>query len=272
MKKILILLFSIILLPISVNAMEYTDTFKIGDRVEVHIINDQEKMEFFVIRPSGSGEQYVWLFPRVNIENFENYRDSVTVYDQTLPGDHDATTVLEDAKIYNILINGTENWRIEEPPRLLNASDLTALGINKNPSSGKYEIMGDRFFIAPLKIIGFSDDPSLYNYWTQIADTTKAKAAVYAVTYNESYNNDTLTPVATLESYDISSITENYEFIVKPIVKVDKKYIDCLVGGTPPVNNAPTSEVTIPFEALAIMVISILAYILIRKKDIFNKI
>lgn len=270
MKKVVILFLSFWFLPLSANAMEYTDVFKIGDRVEVNIINDEEKKEFVVVRPSASGEQYVWMILNGNIQD-ANDKASITVYDETRPGDHEATTILEDAlPIYTILINGTEGWRIAEPPRLFDASDIAALGINKG-TSGKYEIMGDRKFIAPIRL-SLANDPSEYNYWTQIADTTKTNASVYAVTYNESYNGDTLTHLATLESYDISSITDNYEFVVRPIVRVDKQYIDCLVGQTPPVKDVPTSEVTMPFEAIAVVVISILAYILIRKKDVFDRI
>ncbi|MDD2409464.1 MAG: hypothetical protein PHD03_01940 [Bacilli bacterium] len=272
MKKCFILVTTLLFIPISVNAAEYTDTFKIGDRLEVFIVNDQVKKEFHVIRPSATGEQYVWMMLNGNVENYDDYRNSITVYDQTLPGEHEATTVLEDAlPVYNVLINGTTGWRIEGTPRLLNAEDLTVLGINIS-TSGKYEIMGDRNFIAPTKTDAFPD-PSGYNYWTQIADSSATNASVFAVTYNESYNGDSLTPVATLESYNITSVTENPEFIVRPVVKVDKKYIDCIISdSTTPVGNVKTSEVKMPIEAIAIIGVATLAYILIRKKDIFNKI
>ena len=273
MKKIFILVATLLFIPVSVSAAEYSDTFKIGDRLEVFIANDQEKKEFHVMRPSAAGEQYVWMMLNGNVENFEDYRNSITVYDQIRPGEHDeVTTVLEDAlPIYNVLINGTQGWRIIGTPRLLNAEDLTALGLTTG-TSGKYEIMGDRDFIAPTKTDAFTD-PSGYNYWTQIADTSATNASVFAVTFNESYNGDSLTPVATLESYDITSVTESPQFIVRPIVKVDKQYIDCIISdSTTPVGNVKTSEVKMPIEAVAIIGIATLAYILIRKKDIFNKI
>lgn len=273
MKKVFVLIATLLFIPVSVNAAEYTDTFKIGDRLEVFIVNDQEKKEFHVIRPSAAGEQYVWMMLNGNVENDDDYRNSITVYDQVIPGEYDqVTTVLEDAlPIYNVLINGTQGWRYEGVPRLLNAEDLTVLGINLG-TSGKYEIMGDRSFIAPTKTDEYPD-PAGYNYWTQIADTSATNASVFAVTFNESYNGDSLTPVATLESYDITSVTENSQFLVRPVVKVDKQYIDCIISdSTTPVGNVKTSEAKMPIEAIAIIGIASLAYILIRKKDIFSKI
>lgn len=273
MKKVFVLIATLLFIPVSVNAAEYTDTFKIGDRLEVFIVNDQEKKEFHVIRPSAAGEQYVWMMLHTNVENTDDYRNSITVYDQVRPGEYDqVTTVLEDAlPIYNVLINGTQGWRIEGVPRLLNAEDLTVLGINLG-TSGKYEIMGDRSFLSPTKTDQVTD-PTMYNYWTQIANTSATNPSVFAVTFNESYNGDSLTPVATLESYDITSVTENPQFIVRPVVKVDKQYIDCIISDTTTtVGNVKTSEVKMPIEAIAIIGIASLAYILIRKKDIFNKI
>lgn len=272
MKKLMILFTTLLFIPISANAAEYTEAFKIGDRLQVFIANGQEKKEFHVIRPSASGEQYVWMMLTGNVENYNDYHNSITVFDQTLPGEHEATNVLEDAlPVYNVLVNGTQGWRIEGTPRLLNAEDITFLGLKTN-SNGVYEIMGDKYFLAPTKTDAYPE-PEGYNYWTQIPDNSATNTSVFVVTLNESFDGDSLTPVATIESVDISSVTESPEFIVRPVVKVDKKYIDCIVSSDPsPVKDVKTSEVLMPVGTIAIIGLAALGYIIIRKKDLFNKI
>ncbi len=273
MKKYLIGLLAVLLMPISVNAMAYSETFNVGDRVKVMIENDDEGAEFFVIKPSESGAQYVWMFLNGNVMDQDG--NSITVYDETIPGEREASAVFEDSMAYRLLHNATQKWRTEEV-RLLQLADLTELGIEKNPTNNQYQIMGNRKYLSPIKLTqgypGMANPKSAYNFWTQIEDTTKTNASVFAVTLNEDYNGDTLTPVAFLTSYDITSITDNPEFVIRPVIKIDKKYIDCLLDVPTTVSSPPTSEVKMPFEAISVIVIAGAAYLLIRKKEIFNKI
>lgn len=281
MKKIMFALLALVLLPISAYAEDEVihvtvDTpLEIGERVEIFIENDEKKQEFFVMRPSPAGEQYVWVLLNGNVMTPDG--KSISVYDEPIPGDHEATATLENAVIYEVLENGTSTWRKAEPARLFDTTDLEALGITKG-ASGKYEIMQNRLFLSPIKQV-YSGGPDEYNYWTQIEDTSAENTSVFAITLNENYNGDTLTPIATLESYDITQISTGAgakEFVVRPIVKVDKQYIDCVYKAKTPttttINNVKTSETIMPAETLIILGIAVLGIILIRKKDIFNKI
>ncbi len=284
MKKIFSLLLVLALFPVRVNAAEVRIDWRddlplyIGNRVEVWIEGDKtlKTKEFFVMRDTAPEEKYVWLIYNGNVED-PITNASITVYDQaTTGGDeedpHEATAVLENAKIYSVLLNGTSSWDIKETPRLLNAADLAAIGVKKN-TSGKYEITPAIKWLAPVVDVG-EDDPSGYNYWTQIEDESAENTSVFAVTYNESYNGDTLMPVATLESYDITPITEGPEFLVRPVVLVDKSLIDCVFGQpeTTTIKNVQTSEVTMPLQIVSVLAVAGVAYVLIRKKDLFNKI
>lgn len=272
MKKFLFAILALLLVPTTTLAMERSTPFKIGDKIEVKIISDDNKAVFYVIKPSAAGEQFVWALLNGNVEDTEPHKESIIVYDQTVPGEHEATHVLEESYAYGLLVRGTAGWRIDGAPRLLNEQDLTDLGIPKQ-ADGKFNIMGDRKFIGPVKL-SLSQDVTEWNYWTQIEDTTKPNKSMYAVTFNPNNNNDTLAPVAFVESFDISMISGGPKAVIRPVVKIDKQYIDCIVGGEgdAAVESVPTSEIKMPIEAIAVVAIASLAYILIRKKEIFKKI
>ncbi len=271
MKRTLIFLLMILLFPVSARAMAVSETFNVGDRVEVFIENDEVRREFFVIKPSASGDPYVWMIYNGNVADANN-QNTMTVYDQTIPEEQEATNILEDADINDVLKEGTKNWRAEVK-RLLTIDDIKELGVTVG-NSGKYEIMGDRFYIAPIvtTTAKLFTGASGYNFWTMSPDSSATTTSVYAVIYNENYNGDTLTPVAYVESVDISKHTVGSKYLVRPVVKVDKQYIDCIVGEKVTVSSPPTSEVKLPVEAIGIVVVAVIAYIIIRKKEVFTKI
>ncbi|MDD2504714.1 MAG: hypothetical protein PHF21_00375 [Bacilli bacterium] len=274
MKKVFVLLIGILMLPLCVNAMAVSETFKVGDRVKVLVENDNEGHEFFVIKPSAAGEEYVWMILNENV--MDNYGKSITVFDEVIPGEHETLTVWEESLAYSVLHNATETWRSTET-RLLNLQDLIDLGLEKEPVSGEYQIMGNRKYLAPIKLTGgypgMVNPKSAYNYWTQIYNTEAEETSVFAVILNEDYNGDSLTPLASVRSHEITSITDNVEFVIRPVIKIHKMYIDCFVDGTTTtVTSPPTAEVKLPFEVISIVAVAGIAYFLLRKKEIFNKI
>ena len=72
----------------------------------------------------------------------------------------------------------------------------------------------------------------MYNYWTQIPDASASNTSVFAVVYNET-RTDANGVWATLESQDITGITNNVEFGIRPVVVIKKEYILCNNSKTP---------------------------------------
>lgn len=284
MKKILIVLLGILILPLQTNAVAVSETFKIGDRVKVLVSEASEPVghEFFVIKPSAANDPYVWLFLNENVEN--EIGNTITVFDEIIQGEKEDLTDWKKSMAYELLHQATESWRprienYEDNIRLLNAQDIVDLGLEKNPVTGEYQILANRSRIAPIKLTGgypgMTNPDSAINYWTQIYDTEAEETSVFAVVLNKEYNeNDQLSPLAFIRSHEITSITDNVEFVLRPVIKIHKMYIDCFVDETPapPVVSPPTSEVNLPFEVVAVVGVAAVFYILVRKKEIFNKI
>ena len=267
MKKILISLMCILLLPLSVNAVASSESFNVGDRVAVNIKGPSDRTQFYVIKDSKPGDNYVWMIYYAVIEG------SSTIYDGDIPDEHEATGVLENAVINTALLEGTASWINAEEIRLLMEADLAPMGITKG-ASGKYEIKANRFFMAPILIpeVQAAMWERGYDYWTQIYETKEnGDVEVYAVTYNNDYNGDTLTPMAYLTPQNISTIT-GPKYVIRPVVKVDKQYIDCVVGATTKPKNPETSEVAFPLELLGVIAIAGIVYVVARKKGYFTNI
>ncbi len=272
LKKILLFLIGILFLPLSVEAMDVSEPFSIGDRVRVLLENDQDGVEFFVIKPSVAYDPYVWLILNQNVESTAG--KSITVFDEITPGEHEDLTIWGETIAHEVLLNATEHWR-SEVTRLLQEQDLIDLGLKKNTATGEYEIMANRREIAPIVLSEYptlENPESAYNYWTQIYDESAENTSVFAVILNENYSGDTLTPLAYVKSRDITSIDNNYEYVIRPVIKIHKMYIDCKIGDTTTVASPPTGEVTMPFEVISLIIIGGVAYYLVRKKDMFEKI
>ena len=279
MKKKLLLLIMLFIFPVMAGAEEYAIEYKVGDAVLVNIIEGEDPRLFHVIRHSAPQDNYVWLLYHGNVGHVvDGHLESSTVYDQTVPpiDEHDpgkeATVILEESIAGGILAGGTADWKTAETPRLLNLSDLNHLGLKKD-STGDYYIPADKPYLAPILIEGFNQ-PDLYNYWTMIPELEAENASVYAVIYNEDYDGDSLTPLAHIKSHDISQIDINPKFLVRPVVKVDKTYIDCFADEPEPEpepEDVPTSETIIPLEVTLIAGVALVSYVLIKRKDLFYK-
>ncbi len=231
MKKLILLLIAVIL-PIGVHALAVSETFDVGDSVSVALYDGYETenpngIGFHVLKSSAAGEATVTLIYDGVVGG------SATVYDQANPDDnHDATAVLEQSvvgtKLNQIINKEGAKWNIESAS-LLSASDVTYLGLSKN-AAGIFEIPAKYSFLAPIKATGVP--ASMYNYWTQIPDASASNTSVFAVIYNEA-RTDANGVWATLESQDITGITNNVEFGIRPVVVIKKEYIICNNSKTP---------------------------------------
>jgi hypothetical protein len=232
--------------------------------VSVALKSDDDKVGFHVLKESKSGETTVTLI-------YDGVLDgSGTVYDETRPDDnHDATSVLEQSVVgqalYNVVYAEDAKWRVENVS-LLSSDDLTNLGITKN-SNGVYEITEKYSFLAPIKVAGLSSE--MYNYWTQIQDTSAATTSMYCVTYNEDRTESTGV-WGTLTSNDITSITNNSKCAIRPVVVIDKAYILCNNTKTPPNVETGISNYIIPLAG--VLLITCGAIVLTKKKTVFKKI
>ena len=279
MKKYILLLIALVL-PFGVNALAVSETFDVGDSVSVELYDGYENEDpngigFHVLRASAAGERTVTLIYDGVIEG------SSTVYDQTIPDTHEAIAVLEQAEIgtkLNQVINKEGAKWNSETATLLSESDLAYLGITKNVV-GIYEIPAKYSFLAPIKQEGWPQ--SNYNYWTMIQDTGATSTSVYYVKYNESLDKSDLNAVwATIESQDITSITNNAEYAIRPVIVIDKKYILCnntktttsstSNDDTPESPKTGVEDYIIPLGV--VLILASAAVIVARKKDSFSRI
>lgn len=263
MKKYFILLL-VVLLPLSVNAMAYSETFDVGDSVTVGLKSDEDNTGFHVLKESQAGETTVTLIYDGVIEG------SATVYDETNPDEnHDASVLLDESivgqKLINLINADGAKWRVETA-RLLNESDLNNLGITKD-DNGLYEINKKYSFLAAIKINGL--EPEMYNYWTSIVDESASSAAVYCVTDNASRSSDN-EALSTLVSMDITSVTNNSKCAIRPVVVIDKAYILCNNTKTPTPVDTGVADYIIPLSFVLIAAVS--AVVATKKKSAFQKI
>ncbi len=261
MKKLFLLL--IVLLPLSVNAMAYSETFRVGDSVTVGLKSDDDNVGFHVLKESASGETYVTLIYDGVIEG------SPSVYDESNPDEnYEATYILDNSivgkKLQEVINKDGAKWRVESA-RLLNENDLSNLNIRKN-DAGIYEISEKYSFLAPVKDSNVTSE--MYNYWTSIRNTNSATTAMYCVTYNDNRTEDTGV-WATLESKDITSITNNSTCAIRPVVVIDKAYILC--NNTVPENvKTGVKDYIIPLSALLITASALI--VISKKKTVFKEI
>ena len=270
MKKILFLLVVALVLPLGVHAMAQSESFKVGDSVSVALYEGYDQDEstkngigFHVLKESKSGEQYVTLIYDGVLSG------SATVYDEAIPGEHDVTSVLENSVVgqkLSAVVNAEgKKWRATTVT-LLKEEDLTNLGITKN-AAGIYEITEKYAFVAPIKVSGLS--ANMYNYWTQIKDSTAEHTSMYCVTYNESREGNTGV-WATLESKDITSVTDNATCGIRPVVVIDKEYILCNNSEEP--KNAETGVVDYILPLTLVIVAAGGAILLTKRNNAFKQI
>jgi len=271
-------LLAVVLIPINVNAeFAASETFNVGDKVKVLVseASEPDGHSFIVIKPSDANDSFVWLILNENV--MDQYGQAITVFDERIPDEHEDLTVWEHTIAYEVLQNATKSWKPRaEVVRLLQLQDFIDLGFTKNETTGEYEIMGNHRYLAPIVLSAgyptMETPSSAYNYWTMIYDEEAEETSVFAVVLNEDYAGDTLTPLAYVRSHNITSITDNYEFVLRPVIKIDKKYLECFEDVTTTVSSPPTAEVKMPFEVVGLIVVAGVAYLLIKKKEFFNKI
>ena len=269
MKRFLLVL--ALSVPFGVNAMATSETFDIGDEVVVALKDGDTEQTggraFHVLKASAAGEETVTLIfdGTADEPRSDGAPTSPVVYDEVYPGEHEPTTILEKAYIYNSLMEGTKSWRVESK-RLLTTDDLKALGLDKT-------ITKDYAWLVPVvksSVLQAEDS----NYWTQSAadDSTTDSPKVYCVTASSDKSNGVY---ATLESKTIGDVNNNPKCAVRPVVVVKKEYILCN-------NSKPKTTATKPENVETgvedyylplgiVMGVSILGYLVLRKKNVFSK-
>ena len=326
MKKLLLIIMILSILPIypmRVDAViSHLDAFKVGDKVAVMReaipesplveITNPNGSEWFVLRDSPAGEQFVWLIfnGTVRSRGPEDRIRSEMEYDFHRPGsgseDHRATGVLREADIWlSSLAPLSAVWKIEDI-RLLNQADLDAAGVSNG------QIPWSKRWLAPNIFPDLA--PPLnkpFNYWTMICQNDRCETPVgetftaspvnmMVMTHNPAGVNSDTVPVATLQPLNISQIEclvdpddNNCIRSVKPVILIDKKYIDCRLDECPAdcpmgtVRNAPhtdhcpefclvdpvpTNQVVLPLQIVGLGLFAGGIYILMSKRNAFQKI
>lgn len=268
MKKIMLFVYLLLIIPIGVSAMEYSDVFTVGDSVEVELYSG-DRTKFHVLKDSPAGNQFVTLIMDGTVGETErnplNDKSAPTVYDDMFDnGDgtiHEPTTLYDKSliktKLERIVNDPSEKWRVEYEG-LLRTDDLNSLGIVKN-ASGKYEIPAKYKFLAPIKIS--SMDSKFYNYWTSIVDGDE----VLSVEYNDA-RTDENGIYAVFEPKPIKDTLR----AIRPVVIIDKKYILC--NNTKPSKNVKTGVEDYFLPLVAICIVAGGSVILLKKKEVFQSI
>lgn len=281
MKKIIGFLIGLMfLLPLSVYAgMSTSDSFDVGNSIIVALTADDTGTGFHVLKDSKAGEDTVLALYDGNVGTVDTsgVKKSLVVYDEPYTGHDTVTTVLDNAYIYQTLTKATTSatnpWRVESI-RLLDVSDLTNLGITAN-ASGVYEIKKDFKWLAPTKLDVVIDGVNYYDYWTQSAATIEPTATVtdpvgvYYVKYNEA-RTDENGVYATLEKANINVISNGPEYAIRPVIEVKKEYILC--NNDKPSTPTPTGVKDYYIPLVSIIALTGAGIIVLRKKNLFNKI
>ena len=271
MKKIFIILFtiSVILMPLNILALDNNSTFDVGDSVSVSFNGKTDSANligFHVLKPSTAGESTVTLIydgVMATHDSAGNIKESQVLFQTP----ETATGNLSEFAGSNVKIFLEEavseyGWILASSARLLEASDLTSLGISKD-ADGTYTIPTKYDFLRP---VDFESAPTSIttDYWTQIASGSDN---VYVVTKTGSDRTNNIS--AKIISKGVAPIDDN-EYSVKPVVVVNKQYIYCN-------NSKKTDNVQTGIEDYflifgGIIVLSTMGYVISKKKDAFQNI
>lgn len=267
MKKICLLLICFLVLPIAVHAVAYSETFEVGDSVYVDLYGTGEKVAFHVLKYSGPGEEKVRLLFDGSFNNggvpFDEPKD-----------DHEATTELERAYVYNRMGEyvSEHDWHFDSIG-LLTEEDLTNLGI-KSP----YQITNSNKWLAPTKVDVEGILPEDYNYWTQIK---ASDTSVYCMTFNEEWTNEN-DIYSTLVAKAVENDVNNPKCAIRPVIVVDKSIILCN-NNPKPTTTTTTKEKTTPKKSpdtgvtdyilplTLVLLFAGSAFIVANKKSAFKK-
>ena len=231
MKKVILLLLGLMLIPFGVDAMAVSETFNLRDDVSINLYGKEDTTDLkgiggHVIAESKAGDTTVTILLDMVIGQ--------DIFDSEEQDGHTLTNVFEKAYIKTVLTKYAQEkgWvDIAESRRLLSTTDLTNLGITKN-DKGVYEILGKNSFAAP--IYSAAEQPFMYNYWTQI---TEGENAVYVAKYKQGRTGNGDNDVwATIEAEDITAFTEaagGSKYAIRPVITIDKKWILCNNSKTP---------------------------------------
>ena len=272
MKKILIILLAIgvMLMPLNTLALDNESTFSVGDSVSVSFngqTNSQNLIGFHVLKASSAGESTVTLVYdgiMATHDSAGNIKEAQVLY-QTPDTATGNASEFAGSNVKRFLDEAVAEygWILASSARLLEASDLTSLGISKD-ADGTYTIPTKYDFLRP------ADFDSAYSttatdYWTQI---TSGTSNVYIVTKDGTDKTNNISAKIVTKSVDPVTSSNNYS--VKPVVVVNKQYIVC--------NNSKKSEnVQTGIEDYfllfgGIIALSTIGYVASKKKDAFQNI
>lgn len=231
MKKVILFLMSLMLIPFGVDAMAISESFDLRDDVSINLYGKEDTKDLkgvggHVIAESKAGDDTVTILLDMNIGQ--------EVFDSEEEEGHTLTNVFDNSYIKTALSKYAQEqgWvDIAANRRLLKETDLETLGITKN-SNNKYEILGKNSFAAP--IYSTAEQSYMYDYWTSIQNGSDE---VYVVKYKQDRvgtgDNDVW---ATIEPVDITAFTAaagGSKYAIRPVIEIDKKWILCNNTKTP---------------------------------------
>lgn len=271
MKKILLILLSLLVLPFNAKAMDYSEAFDIGDSVSVSFNGKTDSANligFHVLNGSSSGETTVTLIYDGVLATHDasgNIKEAQITYQtpDTAATTNSSQFAGSNAKRFLEEAIAEQGWILASSARLLEESDLSVLGITKD-ADGTFTIPTKYDFLRP---VDFDSAPSssTTDYWTQIADGTNN---VYVVTKEGTDKTNNIS--AKVKSVNADPVTSTLTYSVKPVIVVDKQYIAC--NNSKKTDNVPTGIEDYYLVLIGVLSLATIGYCVSKKKNAFKNI
>lgn len=261
MKKNIIILLALAMIPCMANAMSVEEEFKVGDSVSVTFngkTDTENLIGFHVLSESKAGESNVTLiYDGIVSEHDSEGNVTNAQVNYQLVGTTENSSIFQGSNVQTILnrIVSSEGWILASSARLLEREDLTNLGIELTSTiiPKKYD------FLRPVSIES-APSTTTTDYWTQIASGNNN---VYVV--SKTTQSDASAELVLKNVDDINSVAS-----IKPVVVVNKEYIYCNNSKTATSVDTGVEDYFLLFGSL--LALATIGYAGFKKKDAFQNI
>lgn len=261
MKRFMITLLVLVMMPCMANAMSVEEEFNIGDSVSVSFngkTDSENLIGFHVLRESKAGESYVTLIYDGIVSEHDSAGNVINAQvNYQLVGTTENSSQFQGSNVQTILnrIVSSEGWILASSARLLEREDLTSLGIDVTSTviPKKYD------FLRPVSI---ESAPSVNttDYWTEIASGSNS---VYVV--SKSSDSGVAADLVLKNVDDVNSVAS-----IKPVVVVNKEYIHCNNSKTTTSVDTGVEDYFVVFGSL--VALATIGYVGFKRRDAFQNI
>lgn len=261
MKRFMITLLVLVMMPCMANAMSVEEEFSVGDSVSVSFngkTDSENLIGFHVLRESKAGESYVTLIYDGIVSEHDSAGNVINAQvNYQLVGTTENSSQFQGSNVQTILnrIVSSEGWILASSARLLEREDLTSLGIDVTSTviPKKYD------FLRPVSIES-APSATTTDYWTEIASGSNS---VYVV--SKSSDSGVAADLVLKNVDDVNSVAS-----IKPVVVVNKEYIYCNNSKTTTSVDTGVEDYFLVFGSL--VALATIGYVGFKRKDAFQNI